>query len=358
MIYLIQTTNGFELQKEEFYVRQYCERNNVPYKLMSLRQMRRDDISAYGTDFVPVGNIDFMYAAMTRLGIEKVNPNDYPTCFSDKDYGRRKPIVRVLGQIPDEEYPLFIKPAEKLKAFTGQVVSSSNHPLVHRLNPKMKVWACEVIDIVKEWRIYFYETDEGTIGYFSGLYQCRDFNTGKLELDMGKKFIEDIVFRYVQSTHINNGAIDIGVRADGRFVVIEANPGFSIGLYEYDEKSIDKYTRLLTNYWFNLVSKIEHRVYDLKQEIRKNPNLGVVKEVIVDTLRDRLINSSNEYQPDQNTIDCKMAISSRAKIVGAIEQALKNLAEPTKVAKVEITITMTNGKEYSGVVNQSHKYKD
>ena len=148
--YIVEMFDGHKFREEETACIQFFKRNCIPWIPMTLRQMRRTDIFKLKDLYVPIGSIPFMYAAMTKLGIPRPQTNDYPTCFSAKDYGRPIPSIRVFGQISDNEFPLFIKPAEKLKQFTGLVMQDNYNYIASQINPKHKVWTSQVINIIAE----------------------------------------------------------------------------------------------------------------------------------------------------------------------------------------------------------------
>ena len=249
----------------------------------------RDKFSITKDDFI-AGDIDVMFHAMKRLGIE-YSYNDYPECL--EPYLHRKIWEDELGNVKRELFaegylknPIFIKPKGKLKRFTGFVLETIDDlSNCKGAGNQTKIWCSEPVKFTSEFRCYFikkkemaqFETnsvrkllwalDEEVTDVYVNPYQC--FGIGNYEsykeedLDKIKKFIQDELLSHRDMMHEfhpeknwpfyqfpTSFAIDLGILSTGEVALIEMNDAFSLGLYK--GCSEDFYAKCLIARWNEL----------------------------------------------------------------------------------------------------------
>lgn len=255
MQYLVEMINGHKFGKEETILIKFFERWNIPYTVKTLRQLRRSEKETV-MEYIPIGGISFVQAMMTKLGIDKQPVRTYPTCFGQDVYKRRIPSITTLNSLQEKDLPVFIKPAEKLKAFTGFVLEDFDDYRAKSINPKHQLWHTNVVKFIHEIRVYVIN---GQIGFIGDYLDGETGILGKLIYD--NDFIISCVDKLRIQGHFNY-AIDFGVLDNGQTALIEMNEGYAIGLY--GEGSIGfsharRYLELLKNRWIEIVKDSQLR---------------------------------------------------------------------------------------------------
>lgn len=217
------------------------------YKGFYKKNFLRDKFQITKDDFI-CGDIDVMFHAMKRLGIEYTY-DDYPGCL--KPYLHRKVWEDELGNVKRELFengylknPIFIKPKDKLKRFTGFVLETIDDlSNCKGAGNQTKVWCSEPVTFVDEFRIYRLHFHDSALTTYS--YGChkKDFNLQNLEkVDIA---IRDWPFNSELPVAC---AVDVGVLSTGEVALIEVNDAFSLGLYKIactdNEKESTEYNEL------------------------------------------------------------------------------------------------------------------
>lgn len=120
--------------------------------------------------------------------------------------------------------PLFIKPRDTLKTFTGHVISNMGDLLTTAYLPaEMPVIVQEAVDFVSEWRCF---VQEGRIihmaRYHGAPLMFPDISVAMEAMDL---WGADAPIAY---------SVDIGVIHDQGTALVELNDGFSLGCYGMD----------------------------------------------------------------------------------------------------------------------------
>lgn len=190
----------------------------------------RDKIQIAKDDFIS-GDIDVMFHAMKRLGIE-YSYNDYPDCL--KPYLHRKIWESTLGEVRkrlfndlgnEVELGLnwFIKPKDKLKKFTGFVCETIDDlRYCNNAGNQTKIWCSEPVVFVDEFRCYFKKDTKPVIGCYKEDFDEK--NRVKIQ-----QFLDSLILgREFPSAF----ALDVGVLSTGQVALVEMNDCFSLGLYK------------------------------------------------------------------------------------------------------------------------------
>ena len=254
----------FELE-EQALVEYLGEGNYVGfYKKHFLRnkfQINKDDFIS--------GDIDTMFHAMKCLDI-KYRYNDYQDVL--KLYLHRNIWEDTLGNIRkkvlEEGYlknPIFIKPKDKLKRFTGFVLETIDDlSNCKGARNQTKIWCSEHVIFVEEFRFYRLHFHDSAMTTYSVGCHKKDFNFQNLE--KADTFIRCLPWS-IDSKLPVACAIDVGILSTGEVALIEINDAFSLGLYKNvcskNEKESSEYNRFycecLIERWNELVKDYEEK---------------------------------------------------------------------------------------------------
>ncbi len=191
-------------------------------------------------DEIVCGNLGDVWEALEKLGVPRPPPLDYPPHL-DWLLGRR--IDRVsLGDVRALTERRHVKPSESLKLFGGFVYD----PLDPRSRLAIAVYpddvpcyASEDVDFVSEYRCFVRDDAPVGIRHYRG--------DAFVPIDKGTY---NRAIRCCKGKMPAAYAIDLGVTADGRTLLIEANDAYAIG--SYGLTSI-VYARFLEARWNELV---------------------------------------------------------------------------------------------------------
>ncbi|WP_194820044.1 ATP-grasp domain-containing protein [Nocardia sp. XZ_19_385] len=208
----------------------------------SIKRIHRRQLPL-GPDTFIAGDMDAMHGAMRQLGIPVPEPDDYPESL--REFLRRRVWTSTLGEIErvmetGSAPPVFVKPAERRKGFTGAVCySERDFAALGRVGRRQRVWCSEVVEWVAEYRVY-------VIG---GGVVAVDRYAGSALLDMD--VVRSAVAAYDHSgTAPSAYGIDFGVLASGATALVEVNDGYALGAYDI---AAEQYTELVLRRWVELL---------------------------------------------------------------------------------------------------------
>ncbi|MBL1227310.1 ATP-grasp domain-containing protein [Enterococcus sp. BWR-S5] len=193
---------GFYLRGEEI----------VRYQSVNeIKELRKEDIV--------VDYIKETLDILTLMGIETAF-EDYPSELS-AFYGR-KIRTGFLGEIVNnpDNWGQFVKPLLADKAFTGRVVNGTRDLIGIGLPFDFPVWISEDVSFQAEWRVFVLNRKVLDVRPYKGDYHhlCYDASV-----------VDEAVAAWQTSPCAY--ALDIGVTADGRTLVVEVNDGYALGNY-------------------------------------------------------------------------------------------------------------------------------
>lgn len=214
------------------------------YKGFYKKHFLRDKFSITKDDFI-AGDIDVMFHAMKRLGIE-YSYNDYPEVL--KPYLHRKIWEDKLGNVKKELFeksylknPIFIKPKDKLKRFTGFVLETVDDLVNCKgAGNQTKIWCSEPVVFIDEFRCYFRKDTKPVIGSYKENFDEK--NKTKVQ-----QFLNSLI---LGREFPNAFALDLGILSTGEVALIEMNDAFSLGLYKGCPS--DFYAKCLIERWNEL----------------------------------------------------------------------------------------------------------
>ncbi|AWH83704.1 DUF4343 domain-containing protein [Flavobacterium album] len=190
-----------------------------------------------------LGSIEFIQSAIKKMGFEVPEHNDYPKSLS-KYYGRKisESTINTIANDP-QLWNVFVKPKGRLKKFTGRYVKNT-YDLIGcgEQGTDINVWVSEPVEFVSEWRVFV------RYGKILGVKHYK----GDWHHHYDPIVIEDAVRDYENAPA--GYAIDFGRTADGRFLVVEVNEGYSIG--SYGLFYID-YAKLISARWAEITQQVD-----------------------------------------------------------------------------------------------------
>ena len=244
--FLQELGNG-KVKHEELLLRSEFERRGIPVTLYTAKRILRRQLPLAPGTFIS-GDMDAMHGAMRQLNIEIPPPNDYPKSL--ERFLHRKVWSSTLAAVQHEVLegngePVFAKPADRQKSFTGRVFASMHDfSEIGRVSRRQQVWCSEVVTWRSEYRVYVIGHQIVSIDLYAG--------DSTVPLDAAVLEAALNAFRASGEAPAAYG-IDFGVLASGETALVEANDGFALGAYKI---AATAYTDLLLTRWKELVSGI------------------------------------------------------------------------------------------------------
>lgn len=240
----LQFNDKGRFEPEEQALANYFDSIKQSYRGFYKKHFLREKFQITKDDFIS-GDIDVMFHAMKRLGIE-YSYNDYPEPL--KPYLHRKVWEDELGNIRREIFaegylknPIFIKPKDKLKRFTGFVLETvEDLANCKGAGNQTKVWCSEPVVFIDEFRCYFKKGAKPEVGC------CKeDFNeSNKIKV---QQFLNSLI---LGREFPDAFALDLGILSTGEVTLVEMNDAFSLGLYKGCPP--DFYAKCLIERWNEL----------------------------------------------------------------------------------------------------------
>ena len=241
----LQFNDKGKFEKEEQALANYFGEGN--YIGFYKKKFLKDRFQITKDDFI-AGDIVVMFHAIKKLGIE-YSYTDYPENL--RPYLHRKIWEDTLGNVKREIYqqgclevPIFIKPKDKLKRFTGFVVKSIDDLWqLNEASEHTKIWCSESVNFVSEWRLIVINNKIECYSH----YQKEE--PQMFDIKVAEKMVND----FIDSPKAY--CLDVGVLSTGETALIEVNDAFSVGKYEGCTDDI--YSKMLIFRWEELKGSIK-----------------------------------------------------------------------------------------------------
>jgi hypothetical protein len=246
--------HGFgKLGREEELLRAELERRGLAVSLYTTKKILRRQLPLGAHTFI-AGDLHCMRGAMQQLGIPVPAPNDYPAClrpFLCRHVWRSTLGAMEMHFLNGEHGPVFIKPADRCKNFTGRVFSSSeDFRVIGEISRRQEIWCAEPVEWLAEYRVYVVDQRVVWIALYHG--------------EIGQPLDDAVLESALAAYHASGEApaaygIDFGVLAGGRTALVEANDGFSLGAYP--KITAAAYADVLLTRWQQLLATAESSAF-------------------------------------------------------------------------------------------------
>jgi hypothetical protein len=244
---LIETNHKGQLDSEMQDVLDELTSRDIPIDLFSHKQVQRRQLDLK-PDILVVGYVDSMLSVFKQLNIPVPDTNDYPKALNHLLY--RDIWVSNINTLRQDIYagkvPLFAKPKDRKKRFTGKVFNSIDDFMweLSGVSTQTAIYCSEVKTWITEYRVYVVNKEiVGIHHYF-----------GDPEVSLDEITMQSAISLLNDTDETTAGyALDMGVLSSGETAVVEWNDGFSLGSYGLDKAL---YTDLLLARWSELVMQI------------------------------------------------------------------------------------------------------
>lgn len=198
----------------------------------------RSVLSELTKEDLVVDFLDESHLALQQLGIVPPRVATYPEVLQPF-LGRTiwSSTINTIAAQP-ELWPVFVKPSETTKAFTGVVVRGTRD-LIGCGNPMTDtpIWCAEPVRLLAEWRCFV---------RYGQILDVRPY-TGDWRQHFDPRVIEAAVATWTDQPR--GCALDFGIDDRGRTLLIETNDGIALGAYGLAPRD---YARLLSARWTEL----------------------------------------------------------------------------------------------------------
>lgn len=197
--------------------------DKIEFKLITINDLDLNgkNFSVDYSEYIPIGSIEFVHKYMNIYNIKIPNTINIPNELNKLKYIQRNTSYCYKSNI--NKFPIFIKPANELKLFTGGVVSTKSN--LDLLFPEIKdntiLFVSDVIDIVSEYRCLVYNNELVGLQHYLGDFTIfPDIET-----------INNMIIDYKNSPVAYT--LDVGVY-NGKTILIECHNFYSVGLYGFN----------------------------------------------------------------------------------------------------------------------------
>jgi len=241
----LQDPGHGKLRLEEQMLQSEFTRRGIPVELYTIKKIQRRSLPLSRNTFI-AGDMDAMHGAMRQLEIEIPPPDDYPASLAP--FLRRRVWKDVLGDVERRYFggggaPLFVKPAERRKSFTGRLVATPGDFMhLGGTSRRQEVWCSDEVSWRSEYRVYV--IDDAIVGI--------DHYGGSSDSMLERSVVEDALKAYRASGRAPCAyGIDFGVLSTGETALVEANDGYALGAYAIGAAP---YAELLCRRWAELLA--------------------------------------------------------------------------------------------------------
>lgn len=173
-----------------------------------------------------IGSVEATVKFFELCGISVPKYLGYPDSL--KEFLGRD-IIKTTFKDTGDDYPYFLKPADDVKLFTGDIARNENNKLMFiewgLCNVDTPVYKSELVDFVSEYRVFV------SLGEIRGIKHYR----GNFKKFIDIPTVEKMVTTYKDCP--SAFTLDVGLTSDNRTLLIEVNDMWAIGSYGLDGKT-------------------------------------------------------------------------------------------------------------------------
>ena len=189
-----------------------------------------------------IGSINNTIAYFNKLKVNVPKPLNIPDELNKEEFIQRQIYVKTIEEFKNwwrGDRPIFIKPNDILKLFTGGVITkNSSKSFLDEYDTNTNLLVSEYIDMSSEYRCFINKKKLVGIKHYNS-----DFN----------RFLDTkIVLKCIEAYKCSpvSYSLDFAVTDDNRTVLIEANDGWSLAAYGLDSET---YCRFLIDRWLQII---------------------------------------------------------------------------------------------------------
>lgn len=185
-----------------------------------------------------IGSIGMVERALNHLNIEIPNVEFFPEVYS---FYRRKIWKGVLGDaLQGDNWPVFVKPSEHHKIFTGCLIGESGEGLynIGGIDTTLPVFLSEPVIFKSEWRLYVLNKKVLYAGCYKGNF--------RLSIDWD---LVPIIIDKLENPPIAF-SLDMGVLDNDLTAIVEFNDAYSLGSYGIPSWM---YVKMILSRWNEMV---------------------------------------------------------------------------------------------------------
>lgn len=246
MIYLLQSNYENEFITQHVYnayisllQKNWLENEDLYY--VKLHYDKLETFLKNNKNIIPVGSVEFIEEAMRSRDLKPPEPYNIPDDFKTSYYTSRNVYNNVTwDKLVNYNFPLFVKPDDNYKSFTGGVFKSIDQfkMFVDIDYERTLYFVSDPISIESEFRILVHNQQIRYIAQYIGLYDNR----------LSMEFLNDIVENFGLSEI--SYSFDVGICNDGTNVLIEFHHFYGVGTYGFEGP---EYINMLTAFWKNFL---------------------------------------------------------------------------------------------------------
>ncbi len=211
--FLLQSDEGIlEIEKRAIHSLSLLE-DNIEIIHLSFEDLQNSTI--YYGYYCPVGSVEFVQLFLLIHGIKIPMHISYPEPLFYDYYLRRK--VRI-GKFHEADNLEFIKPLLDIKGFTGNLKFK-----LSGIPDDYCVYISDPVKFIQEYRFYILNNE--LVGY------ARYDDNYEEDRLIDFELIDDAI-RAMKDLNIIGYSLDFGILSTGQTALIEANDGWSLGLYK------------------------------------------------------------------------------------------------------------------------------
>lgn len=212
-------------RREERIVAEELGRRGRPFEWYTLKQIHRRQLPL-GPDTFVLGAMDAMHGAMRQMGSPIPLPNDYPKSLAHLLRRKvwRSDLRTLATSLGEGRLPVFAKPADRCKSFTGRVFAFTEDLwYLGRTSRRQEIWCSDVVSWASEYRVYAIRDRIVGIDHYAGDPAIA------LPVDAAERAVREYV---VSGEAPAAFALDLGVLKSGEVALVEFNDGYSLGAYQ------------------------------------------------------------------------------------------------------------------------------
>ncbi|MBU8894038.1 ATP-grasp domain-containing protein [Corallococcus sp. M34] len=217
---------------------------DVPVEPFTAKRLERRRLPL-SRDTLVAGDVPTVLCALKLLGLEPPPTRDYPSSLTALLCRRVWPsTVRQLKAqvLQGSAGPVFAKPGERRKRFTGHVFRDVDDLLaLESASASTPLWCSEVVEWRSEFRVFVIH------GVIVGVRHYAGDPTVRLD---DARVAEAVATLASAGEGTAGYAVDFGVLSTGETALVEWNDGFSLGAYGLPP---EEYTRLTVARWCELM---------------------------------------------------------------------------------------------------------